>query len=71
MEITFSKNLTDFFADTQGAKTKQHIIDILPILINQHDSRIKPIYLDLGVEHLYEIKIKKGATYLPYGIFFS
>lgn len=60
MEIRFLGNTNKYLDD----KAKNHLIEALPTYISSQSSKIKPIHIDVGYQHLYELKINiKGKYY--------
>ena len=66
MEIKFLGNTNSILDD----KSKYHLIEAIPTYITNQSSKIKPISIDVGIDHLFELKVNVKGKYYRLAYFY-
>lgn len=71
MEIMYLNHLASFFSDQKGQKCWEHYCSSIPVYIKENSSKIKPISRNCRINHLYELKVKKGECYYRLAYYYN
>lgn len=66
MEVKFLGNTNSILDD----KSKNHLIEAIPTYISNQSSKIKPISIDVGINHLFELKVNVKGKYYRLAYFY-